>query len=61
MDPTTARYLVDSHQSDLLAEADRERRARQAREASRRDRRPSRPAGLIAATRQFVASLITPA
>jgi hypothetical protein len=58
MHPTTARYLVDSHQSDLMAEAARERLARQAREATRQSRKPSRTVGFLAATRQFVSSIL---
>ncbi len=57
MHPTTARYLVESRQSDLYAEAARERLAREVREATRQDR-TSRSTGVLAATRHLVLSLL---
>jgi hypothetical protein len=58
MHPTTAQYLVQSRQSDLYAEAARERLARQAREAARQNRKPSGSTGFLAATRQLASSLL---
>lgn len=58
MHPTIARYLVESHQSDLYAEAARERLASEVRAASRRERTAPATSGLRAAARQLVSSLL---
>jgi hypothetical protein len=57
MDPTTARYLVDSRHADLRAEAAAERMARQGRRDAR-SRSSARATGLIVSTRSLVATLL---
>jgi hypothetical protein len=62
MHPTTAKYLIESRQSDLYAEAARERLASEVRAAARRERtapaKAQPPAGIVAATRRLVLSLL---
>jgi hypothetical protein len=61
MHPTTARYLVDAHRSDLYAEAARERLAGQVRDSTRRERPEPARTGLVAVTRQRLVSLFATA
>jgi hypothetical protein len=57
MHPTAARYLVESRQSDLRAEAARERLVSEARRASRGKRSRETSTGFLATTRQLLASI----
>jgi hypothetical protein len=61
MHPTTARYLVGAHQSDLYAEAARERLARQVRDSTRRQRPEPARTRLVAVTRRRLVSLFATA
>lgn len=58
MHPTTARYLVESRQNDLRAEAARERLASQVRRAAAADHSAPATSGVLAATRLLVAGRV---